>query len=87
MATGFRRRSRGRGCCPIDSNWTISCTGPERTCLWGELSGDATAAAAAIDRAVHHGEVVSLKGECYQVKDRDLERVPTDDAKRGGRCP
>jgi DNA replication protein DnaC len=35
-----------------------------------------------IDRLVHHAEVLSLKGDSYRLKDRDLGRVPaatTDD--------
>jgi DNA replication protein DnaC len=47
---------------------------------WGEVFGDATVAAAMIDRLVHHAEVVALKGDSYRLKDRDLGRVPTDDA-------
>jgi len=47
---------------------------------WGEVFGDDTVAAAMIDRLVHHAEVVSLKGDSYRLKDRDLGRVPTDDA-------
>ncbi len=47
---------------------------------WGEVFGDATVAAAMIDRLVHHATVVSLKGDSYRLKDRDLGRVPTDDA-------
>jgi DNA replication protein DnaC len=47
---------------------------------WGEVFGDAAVAAAMIDRLVHHAEVVSLKGDRYRLKDRDLGRVPTGDA-------
>jgi DNA replication protein DnaC len=47
---------------------------------WGETFGDAVVAAAMIDRLVHHAEVVALKGDSYRLKDRDLGRVPTDDA-------
>src|SRR5436309_4157491 len=47
---------------------------------WGEVFGDAAVAAAMIDRLVHHAEVVALKGDSYRLKDRDLGRVPTDDA-------
>lgn len=47
---------------------------------WGETFGDAVVAAAMIDRLVHHAEVVSMKGDSYRLKDRDLGRVPTDDA-------
>ena len=36
-----------------------------------------------IDRLVHHAEVISLKGDSYRLKDRDLGRIPvanpTDD--------
>jgi DNA replication protein DnaC len=32
------------------------------------------------DRLVHHAEVVSMKGASYRLKDRDLGRVPDDDA-------
>jgi DNA replication protein DnaC len=46
---------------------------------WGEVFGDATVAAAMIDRLVHHAEVVALKGDSYRLKDRDLGRVPHDD--------
>src|ERR1700754_1518061 len=44
---------------------------------WGEFFGDAVVAAAMIDRLVHHAEVISLKGDSYRLKDRDLGRVPT----------
>ena len=47
---------------------------------WGEVFGDPVVAAAMIDRLVHHADVVSLKGDSYRLKDRDLGRVPTDDA-------
>ena len=49
---------------------------------WAEVLGDATVAVAMIDRFVHHAEVVSLKGDRYRLKDRDLGRVPSDDARR-----
>jgi DNA replication protein DnaC len=35
---------------------------------WGEVFGDATVAAAMIDRLVHHAEVISLKGDSYRLK-------------------
>ena len=47
---------------------------------WGEVFGDATVAAAMIDRLVHHAEVVNLKGDSYRLKDKDLGRVPSEDA-------
>ena len=43
---------------------------------WGEVFGDDVVAAAMIDRLVHHAEVVSMKGDSYRLKDRDLGRVP-----------
>jgi DNA replication protein DnaC len=47
---------------------------------WGEVFGDPVVAAAMIDRLVHHAEVISLKGDSYRLRNRDLGRVPTDDA-------
>jgi DNA replication protein DnaC len=43
---------------------------------WGEVFGDEVVAAAMIDRLVHHAEVISLKGDSYRLKDRDLGRAP-----------
>lgn len=43
---------------------------------WGEVFGDDVVAAAMIDRLVHHAEVISLKGDSYRLKDRDLGRTP-----------
>jgi len=43
---------------------------------WGEVFGDDVVAAAMIDRLVHHAEVISIKGDSYRLKDRDLGRVP-----------
>jgi DNA replication protein DnaC len=51
---------------------------------WGEVFGDDVVAAAMIDRLVHHAEVISLKGDSYRLRNRDLGRVPkataTEDA-------
>ncbi|MBM4436023.1 MAG: IS21-like element helper ATPase IstB, partial [Actinobacteria bacterium] len=47
---------------------------------WGEVFGDATVAATMIDRLVHHAHVLSLKGDSYRLKDRDLGKTPNDDA-------
>jgi DNA replication protein DnaC len=49
---------------------------------WGEVFGDEVVAAAMIDRLVHHAEVISLKGDSYRLKDRDLGRsaAATDEA-------
>ena len=44
---------------------------------WGEVfGGDDVVAAAMIDRLVHHAEVITLKGDSYRLKDRDLGRPP-----------
>jgi DNA replication protein DnaC len=32
-----------------------------------------------IDRLVHHEEIVALKGNSYQLRDRDLARPSRDD--------
>jgi len=42
---------------------------------WGEIFGDEVVAAAMIDRLVHHAEILSLKGDSYRLKDRDLGRA------------
>src|SRR6476620_6968565 len=45
---------------------------------WGEVfGGDDIVAGAAIDRLVHHAEIIALKGDSYRLKNRDLGRVPT----------
>jgi DNA replication protein DnaC len=46
---------------------------------WGEVFGDDVVAAAMIDRLVHHAEVLSLKGDSYRLKDRDLGRSAATD--------
>jgi DNA replication protein DnaC len=42
---------------------------------WGEVFGDDVVAAAMIDRLVHHAEVISLKGDSYRLRNRDLGRI------------
>jgi DNA replication protein DnaC len=42
---------------------------------WGEVFGDDVVAAAMIDRLVHHADVVSLKGDSYRLRNRDLGRL------------
>ncbi|WP_277347734.1 ATP-binding protein [Streptomyces barkulensis] len=42
----------------------------------GEVFGDEVAAAAMIDRLVHHAEVVSLKEDGHRMRGRDARRVP-----------
>jgi hypothetical protein len=42
---------------------------------WGEIFGEETAAAAMIDRLVHHAEIVAMSGESYRLKDKRVESV------------
>ncbi len=42
---------------------------------WAEIFGDEVVAAAMIDRLVHHAEILSMKGDSYRLKDRDLGRA------------
>ena len=51
---------------------------------WGEIFGDEVVAAAMIDRLVHHAEIISLKGDSYRLRDRDLGgRPPATSARIG----
>ena len=51
---------------------------------WGEVFGDEVVAAAMIDRLVHHAEILSLKGDSYRLRDRDLGgRPPTREPETG----
>ena len=43
---------------------------------WGEISGDEVTATAMIDRLVHHAEILSLKGDSYRLRDKDLGGPP-----------
>jgi DNA replication protein DnaC len=42
---------------------------------WGEIFGDEVTAAAMVDRLVHHAEILSLKGDSYRLKGRNLGRA------------
>jgi DNA replication protein DnaC len=44
---------------------------------WGEIFGDDAVAVAMVDRLVHHAEILSLKGDSYRLKDRDLGPHPS----------
>src|SRR4051794_26688343 len=44
---------------------------------WGEIFGDDAVAVAMIDRLIHHAELISLKGDSYRLRDRDLGPRPT----------
>jgi DNA replication protein DnaC len=43
---------------------------------WGEIFGDDMAATAMVDRLIHHAEILSLKGDSFRLKDRDLGPRP-----------
>src|SRR5690606_38060025 len=43
---------------------------------WGEIFGDEVVAAAMIDRLVHHAEILSLKGDSYRLRDKDVAARP-----------
>ena len=43
---------------------------------WGEIFGDEVVAAAMIDRLVHHDEILSLKGDSYRLRDKDVATRP-----------
>ena len=43
---------------------------------WGEIFGDELVAAAMIDRLVHNAQILSLKGDSYRLRDRDLGGRP-----------
>jgi DNA replication protein DnaC len=40
---------------------------------WGEIFGDDVVATAMIDRLIHHAEILSLKGDSYRLRGKDLE--------------
>jgi DNA replication protein DnaC len=42
---------------------------------WGEIFGDdmAATAVAMIDRLIHHAEILSLKGDSYRLRGKDLD--------------
>ncbi len=41
--------------------------------VWGEIFGDDMAATAMIDRLIHHYEILSLKGDSYRLRGKDLD--------------
>ena len=43
---------------------------------WGEIFGDEVTAVAMIDRLVHHAEILSLKGDSYRLRDKDVATRP-----------
>jgi DNA replication protein DnaC len=43
---------------------------------WGEIFGDDMAATAMIDRLIHHSEILSLKGDSYRLRGKELDPRP-----------
>ena len=43
---------------------------------WGEIFGDDMVATAMIDRLIHHAEILSLKGDSYRLRGKDLGPRP-----------
>jgi len=43
---------------------------------WGEIFGDEIVATAMIDRLIHHSEILSLKGDSYRLRGKDLDARP-----------
>src|ERR1019366_1235189 len=50
----------------------LICASNKPFSAWGEIFGDDAVAIAMVDRLVHHAELLSLKGDSYRLKDRDL---------------
>jgi DNA replication protein DnaC len=42
-----------------------------------EIFGDDMAATAMIDRLIHHSEILSLKGDSYRLRGKELDARPT----------
>jgi DNA replication protein DnaC len=52
---------------------------------WGKLIGDVPAAAAILDRFLHHAELIEITGRSYRDPQRAKQLPPTDVPKRRGR--
>jgi DNA replication protein DnaC len=50
---------------------------------WGEIFGDDMAATAMIDRLIHHSEILSLKGDSYRLRGKELDARPARPADLG----
>jgi hypothetical protein len=48
---------------------------------WGDIFGDDATAAAMIDRLIHHAELISLKGDSYRLRGKDLGAQPAEIAR------
>ena len=49
----------------------------------GEIFGDDMAATGMIDRLIHHSEILSLKGDSYRLRGKDLDARSTHPADLG----
>jgi DNA replication protein DnaC len=49
---------------------------------WGKLIGDIPAAAAILDRFLHHAELIEITGRSYRDRHRDKKPPKTDPNKR-----
>lgn len=50
---------------------------------WGAIFGDATTAAAIIDRLIHHAEIISLKGASYRTRGKEVPAPTTPSPSAG----
>lgn len=44
---------------------------------WGEIFGDDAVATAMIDRLIHHADILSLKGDSYRLRGKDIGPRPS----------
>jgi DNA replication protein DnaC len=51
-----------------------------RAVKWGEIFGDDAVATAMIDRLIHHSDILSLKGDSYRLRGKELGPQPTPPA-------
>jgi IstB-like ATP binding protein len=71
---GVLRRNRHRNARNERASLIIISNKPFGRC--GEVFADDVLAAAMIDRLVHYAEVITMKGDSYRLKDRDVGPVP-----------
>ena len=54
---------------------------------WGEIFGDDAVATAMVDRLIHHADILSLKGDSYRLRDKDLGPRPAPQQTPPNRTP
>src|SRR6266511_5074759 len=52
---------------------SMTITSNKQFSAWGEIFGDDMAATAMIDRLIHHSEILSLKGDSYRLRAKNLD--------------